>query len=432
MSRFVNVGVIGFGTIGSGVVKVLSLKSGLLKDKLGLSINLCAVCDLDIESDRGVVVDSSILTTDIDSVLNDGKIDIIVELIGGVTIAKDIILKALNNKKHVVTANKALLAEAGKEIFQAARDNGVDVFYEASVGGGIPIIRSLTQGLAADTVESVYAIINGTSNYILSQMSQKGCDFKIALREAQKKGYAESDPTLDINGVDSAHKIAILARICFGREVNFSDIYVEGIENIELSDIHYADEMGYCIKLLAIAKRLDNGAQVRVHPTLLPKKHLLANVNGVYNAILLNSDFVGEELLHGPGAGQLPTASAVVSDIIDIGQRISENNRLNSSTVNISSEHLEIQSIDNMQARYYIRFSASDEPAVLSQIAAILGKNNISIYSVIQKGRRLDQAVHVVMMTHEAKESDVAKALSEINGLGVIKKKSVAIRTERI
>ncbi|MFH1062457.1 MAG: homoserine dehydrogenase [Candidatus Omnitrophota bacterium] len=428
----INVGLIGFGTIGCGVVKVLQQKAKILEKKLGLSINLACVCDLDIESDRGIDIDKTMLTTDVQKILNNEQIQIVVELIGGIHPAKEFILQALRNKKYVVTANKALLAEEGSEIFAAAKANEVDVYYEASVGGAIPIIRTLRDGLIADRIESVYGIINGTSNYILSQMAQKGCDFKIALREAQKKGYAESDPTLDINGVDSAHKIAILARLSFGHEVNFKDVYVEGIENIDLCDIRYAAEMGYCIKLLAIAKKIEGSVQLRVHPTLLPKKHLLANVNGVSNAILLRSDFVGEQMLHGPGAGQLPTASAVVSDIVSIAQKLQVASSQKTALLNISSDLIQVSSMDNIETRYYFRFSALDEPAVLSQIAAVLGKNNISIYSVIQKGRRQEQSVHVVMMTHDAKEKDISQALLEINALPVIKKKSVAIRTERI
>ncbi|MBU1088109.1 MAG: homoserine dehydrogenase [Candidatus Omnitrophica bacterium] len=428
----INVGLIGFGTIGSGVVKVLQQKAKTLEKKLGLNISLAWICDLDIESTRGLDIDRNILTSDVQKILNDQNIQIVVELIGGIHPAKEFILQALKNKKFVVTANKALLAEEGAEIFEAAKANGVDVYYEASVGGAIPIIRTLREGLVADRVETVYGIINGTSNYILSQMAQKGCDFKIALREAQKKGYAESDPSLDINGGDSAHKIAILARLSFGHEVDFKDVYVEGIENIDLCDIRYAAEMGYCIKLLAIAKKSEGSVQLRVHPTLLPKKHILANVDGVSNAILLRSDFVGEQMLHGPGAGQLPTASAVVSDIISIAQKMQGSLRQDNCLVNIDPEKLKVNLIDNIETRYYFRFSALDEPAVLSQIAAILGKNNISIYSVIQKGRRQEQSVHVVMMTHDAKEKDIAQALLEINNLPVIKRKSVAIRTERI
>ncbi len=428
----INVGLIGFGTIGCGVVKILQRKAKRLEKKLGLSINLAVVCDLDIQSSRGIEIDKNILTSDAQKILNDDNIQIIVELIGGIHPAKEFILQALKNKKYVVTANKALLAEEGSEIFKTAKANGVDVYYEASVGGAIPIIRTLRDGLIADRIETVYGIINGTSNYILSQMAQKGCEFEIALREAQKKGYAESDPSLDINGGDSAHKIAILARLSFGHEIDFKDVYIEGIENIDLCDIRYAAEMGYCIKLLAIAKKADGAVQLRVHPTLLPKKHLLSNVNGVSNAILINSDLVGEQILHGPGAGQLPTASAVVSDIVSIAQKLHVSLTQNTSLVNISSEKIAVSSMDNIETRYYFRFSALDEPAVLSQIASILGKNNISICSVIQKGRRQEQAVHVVMMTHDAKEKDIAQALLEIDSLPVIKRKSVAIRTERI
>ncbi|MDD5746682.1 MAG: homoserine dehydrogenase, partial [Candidatus Omnitrophica bacterium] len=273
--KIINLGLIGFGTIGSGVVKVFQDKAALLERSLGVTLRLKTICDQDILSSRNVTPANTALTTDVNAVLHDPDITIVIELVGGIHPAKEFIIEALKHKKFVVTANKALLAEEGEEIFKTARENGVAVYFEGSVGGGIPVIKVLREGLIANDVEDVFGIINGTSNYILTQMSQEGCDFKTALREAQKKGYAEKDPSLDINGVDSAHKIAILAQMCFGQRVNLNDIYVEGIQDISLHDIRYADELGYVIKLLAIAKRRSRDIQIRVHPTLIPKDHIM-------------------------------------------------------------------------------------------------------------------------------------------------------------
>ncbi len=429
--KIINVGLIGFGTIGSGVVKVFNEKTFLL-EKLGIKLALKAVCDQDITTKREVYLDEKLLTGDVNKILHDPEINIVIELMGGIHPAKEFILEALKNKKFVVTANKALLAEEGDDIFKAAKENGVDVFFEASVGGGIPIIKVLREGLIANQIESIYGIINGTSNYVLTQMYQKGCDFKTALGEAQRKGYAEKDPSLDINGIDCAHKIAILAKICFDRQISLRDVYVEGIEDIDLSDIRYADELGFCIKLLAIAKRMNNMLQLRVHPALLPKKHLLSNVYGVFNAIFINADLVGETLLVGKGAGQLPTTSSVISDLLSIAEKIGQVGCCSLLELPLDVKNKKICPMDEIEMRYYIRFSALDEPSVLSQIATILGKCNISIHSVIQQGRRQAQAVPIIMMTHEAKEKDLRQALNEIDNLPVIKRKSVAIRIERL
>ncbi len=411
---------------------MLRKKAALLENKLGVRISLKRVCEVNpalIKKLKSKKVD---VCKNADRILEDPQIDIVIELVGGIHPAKEYILKALRNKKHVVTANKALLAEQGEEIFKAAKENGVDIYFEASVGGGIPIIRSLREGLIANKIESVYGIINGTSNYILTQMSEGGCDFKNALKQAQKKGYAEKNPHFDISGIDCAHKIAILARICFNQQVKFNDIYVEGINEIELSDLNYAEELGFCVKLLAIAKKAQNGLQIRVHPCLLPKGHLLANVRGVYNAVFIKADLIGKALLQGEGAGQLPTASAVVGDVISIAQKIGIESRMDFLKTKGSSLCKKILSIDQLQTRYYFRFTALDKPEVLSKISKILGKFKISIYSVIQKGRRRSQAVPIVMMTHEAREKDIRRALFQIDKLPFIKKKTVAIRVERI
>ncbi len=428
----INLGLIGFGTIGSGVISVLQKKSALLENKLGVKIRLKRVCEVNPVLVRKLKSKKVDICKNADKIIEDPDIDIVIELMGGIHPAKEYILKALRNKKYVITANKALLAEEGEEIFKTAKANGVDVYFEASVGGGIPIIRSLREGLIANKIESIYGIINGTSNYILSRMSECAVEFKSALIEAQKKGYAEKNPHFDISGIDCAHKIAILARICFNQSVNFKDIYIEGINNIELSDLNYAEDLGFCVKLLAIAKRVPHGLQIRVHPCLVPKGHLLANVKGVYNAVFIKADLIGRALLQGEGAGALPTASAVVGDIISIAQKIPQKNQIDFLNIKDRKISEKIISVDELLTRYYFRFTALDKPEVLSKISSILGKFKISIYSVIQKGRQQSQAVPIVMMTHEAREKDIQSALAQINRLPFIKKKTVAIRVERI
>ncbi|MCX5710452.1 MAG: homoserine dehydrogenase, partial [Candidatus Omnitrophica bacterium] len=311
--RKINVGLIGFGNIGSGVVKILHERKALLTDKIGFEINIKRICDKDISAKRNVAVDRSLFTKDASAVIDDVQIDVVVELIGGIHPAKEFIMAALKKGKNVVTANKALLAECGSELFALAADKGKNIYFEASVGGGIPILKSLREGLVANRFNSIYGIVNGTSNYVLSQMSQNSLGFHQALKEAQAKGFAEKDPTFDIVGIDSAHKLVLLTYLAFGRMVSLDDLYIEGISRISLSDVEYAKELGLEIKLLAIAKKKDDGLEVRVHPTLIPQSHLLASVDGVYNAIYVSSDLAGNLLFYGPGAGQLSAASAVVS-----------------------------------------------------------------------------------------------------------------------
>lgn len=429
--RRINVGLIGFGTVGSGVVKALKDKSGLLKRKTGMAIAVKRIADKNITARRIIKVPRNILTTDPNKILNDPNIDIVVELVGGIHPAKEFIIKALKGGKHVVTANKALLAHAGKEIFEVAKDNEVDVYYEASVAGGIPIIKSLREGLIVNEIDTLYGIINGTSNYILSKMAQEGLEFKQALYQAQKQGFAERNPSLDVKGIDSAHKLAILTLLGFGRSVNLSDIYVEGILDISLKDIRYAEEFGYVIKLLAIAKREGEELEVRVHPTLLSKEHLLSSVKGVYNAVYVKGDLVGEQVFYGQGAGQKPTASAVISDIVDLSYNIANNIKRRSPNLKFDGGIKRIRRIENAETRYYLRFSAIDRPGVFAAISSVLGKYKISIASVMQKERKKEKIVPVVLMTHEAKESAVRLALEEVDRLRVIRRKSVAIRMEK-
>ncbi|MDD5173528.1 MAG: homoserine dehydrogenase [Candidatus Omnitrophica bacterium] len=425
----INIGLIGFGKIGSGVVKALRSKRLFLKEKSGVDLNLVRICDKDIKTKRSVAVSNSILTTSLGKVLYDPKIDIVVELMGGIRPAKDIILEALRNGKHVVTANKALLAEAGNEVFALANKLSLNVAFEASVGGGIPIIKSLKESFIANKFDLVYGIVNGTSNFILSRMAEGPISFKDALRIAQDKGYAEPDPYLDISGMDSSHKLSIMALLAFGVSARPSDIYTEGITEIESGDIQYARELGYSVKLLAIAKRSGDLVELRVHPTMIPKSHLLANVSGVYNAIFVKGDLIGENLFYGQGAGALATSSAVVSDIVDIARSISCCGKVAGPGI-FRKDIKNIKSISDVGTRFYMRFSATDRPGVLAKISGILGKHNISIASVTQKEKKSSNVVPIVMITHEALEFDMAKALKEIDGLSAIKKKTVKIRME--
>lgn len=425
----VKVGIIGFGTIGSGVVKVLKSRRQFLRQKSGIDIAIARICDKDLKAKRPVKVEKKLLTKLISKVIYDPDIDIIVELIGGIIPAKDIIMEALRNGKHVVTANKALLSEAGSEIFALADKLGLSVSFEASVGGGIPIIRALKEGFIANRIDLVYGIINGTSNFILTKMADEGIDFKTALALAQSKGYAEHNPYLDISGGDSCHKLSVLTQLGFGIDVKGRDIYTEGITDIEAGDIQYAAEAGYAVKLLAIAKRSGRSLELRVHPTLISSSHLLANVRGVYNAIFVKGDLIGENLFYGQGAGPAPTSSAVVSDIIDVAKRMQEGQNPDSMPAAVK-ETIDIKAMSDVRTKYYIRFSAIDKPGVLAKISGILAKYKISIASVTQKQRKAASIVPIIMMTHEAREEDMMNALKSIDALSVIKKRSVRIRIE--
>jgi len=427
----INIGLIGFGTIGSGVAEFLMERRGLLLKRTGIDFNLSLVCDKDLSYRRGVKLAKNMLTKDAGAVLNNPGIDIVVELIGGIHPAKEIVMKALSNGKHVVTANKLLLAAEGAEIFRKAKDSNREIYFEASVAGGIPIIKAIREGMVGNKFSSVFGILNGTSNYILSSMSSQGSSFKTALREAQKKGYAEKDPSLDIKGLDTSHKLAILSLLAFGKKVDIGDIYAEGIENISNFDIQYAKELGYVVKLLAIAKRYGNELEVRVHPTLLPSEYLLSSVSGVYNAIFIEADLVGKQLFYGQGAGKLATASAVLSDIVDIGYKIACGKNSAKQVISKDSEIKRLRKMDDVVTRYYAHFSAIDKPGVLANIADLLGRHHISIASVVQKERSKAHVVPIIMLTHEAKEKDMQAALSKINKLPAIKKKSVIIRLEK-
>lgn len=427
----INIGIIGFGTVGSGTVKILFGNRDILRERLGFEINLKRIVARNIRKDRGIKVPEGVLTTDVRAVLDDPDIQIVVELIGGINPAKDYILKAISNGKHVVTANKALLATEGDEIFSAARKAGVEIGFEASVAGGIPIIKVIREGLVANRIKAVYGIINGTSNYILTKMTEENVEFSDALKEAQRLGYAEADPTLDIEGSDSAHKLAILAFLAYGIPFPFNEIYTEGISEISPLDIGFASEFGYKIKLLAIAKSTEGGIELRVHPTMIPKDYLISKVDGPFNAVYIDGDATGSTLYYGRGAGSLPTGSAVVSDIVNIARDIRKNVRERLPIIVKTAKDVRIKPIEDITSRYYFRFSALDKPGVLSKISGILGNYNISIAQVIQKGRKVGEAVPLVVLSHEAKERDVRQALEEIDRLKVVMGKTTFIRVER-
>lgn len=432
--RTIKTGMIGFGTVGAGVVKILQRNAKLIETRLGARLALTRIADIDLRRDRGVKVKPGLLTQKAEEVIEDPEIDIVMELIGGIEPARTYILRALQKGKHVVTANKALLALHGDEIFRMAHRHGVVVNFEASVGGGIPLIRSIKEGLVANRIQSIFGILNGTSNYILTKMTDEGKGFREVLKEAQEKGYAEADPTYDIEGIDAAHKLTILTRLAFGTPIRFRDIFIDGISAITPLDIQFGKEFGYRIKLLAIAKVENGKIEARVHPTFIPEGHLLSTVGGVFNAIYIKGDAVGPTLFYGQGAGQMPTGSAVVSDLVELGRNLlvrPGGERIPLLTHMPSAiEPLPLKGMDEVEMPYYMRFSAVDRPGVLSMISGILGKNGISISAVIQKGRQVNGAVPVVMMTHEAREKSVHQALKEIDRLKVILGKTVFIRVE--
>jgi homoserine dehydrogenase len=403
-------GLIGFGNIGSGTVKLLMENGGLIEKRIGAKIVIKRIADLDLKTPRPVAVDRKLLTRDAKAILNDPEISIVIELVGGTEPAKSFILEAIRQGKHVVTANKALLATHGDEIFKAAEDRGVDIGFEASVGGTIPVIKTLRESLAANRVRSIFSILNGTTNFILTKMSDEGKNYKTVLREAQSLGFAEADPTFDVEGIDTAHKLGIVLSLSYGKRVRLDDIYREGITGVSQQDIEFAKELGYKIKLLAI-------------------------VNSNYNALHIRGDASGAVFLYGQGSGMMPTASAVVADLIDIARNIQKgiSRRVPSRSLSEGGiEEIDLMPMDEIVTNYYFRFSALDRPGVLSRISGILGKYNISIASVIQKGRAPDRtgSVPVVMTTHESREKDMRAALKEIDRLAVLKGKTVRIRIE--
>ena len=429
----INVGLLGCGTIGTGVAKILIENKALLLSRVGAVLNLKYVADIDLETDRGISFDDGVFISDAFKVVDDPDIDIVVEMIGGEGIAKDLILRAIDNGKPVVTANKALLAGHGNTLFRAAMENNVDLAFEASVGGCMPIIKSLRESLVGNHIQSMAGILNGTCNYILSRSAEDGSSFEDVLAEAQKNGFAEADPTLDIEGIDTAHKLAILTSLAYGMEINYKDIYIEGISQITAMDIEFAREFGYRIKLLAITKDTGDAVEARVHPTMIPFNNPLSGVNGVLNAVTITGDAVGEMMLYGYGAGMMPTASAVVGDIVDIARNILTGAKSRIPLLSYQMDRIRkipVRPIDAISIHYYFRFSALDRPGVLSKISGILGDNEISIKSVQQKGRKTNGAVPIVMLTHLAREANVQKALTDILNLDVVSDRPVLIRIE--
>lgn len=432
----INVGLLGIGTVGGGTFTVLTRNQQEITRRAGRPIRIVRVADRDISRAKEITQGTVDVTDDAFSVVNDPDIDIVVELIGGYTVAKELVLKAIENGKHVVTANKALLATHGNEIFAAAQKRGVIVAFEAAVAGGIPIIKALREGLTANRIEWIAGIINGTTNYILTEMREKGLDFDVALKDAQRLGYAEADPTFDVEGIDAAHKLTIMAAIGFGIPMQFDKAYTEGITKLTGEDIRYAEELGYRVKLLGITKHTDKGVELRVHPTLIPEKRLIANVNGAMNAVLVKGDAVGPTLYYGAGAGAEPTASSVVADLVDV-------TRMHTADPHHRVPHLAFQpdqlsdlpilSMEEVRTAYYLRLRALDKPGVLAEVTRILADLEISIDAMMQKepAEGEDQA-DIIILTHITVEKNINQAIAKIEALPAITGKVVRIRMEEL
>ena len=423
--------MVGAGVIGGGVVSALIDKGGSLVDKAGVGLRLVRVADIDEGVRDRLGIDQPIFTTDAQSLIADPQVDIVVELVGGEDMAKDIVLKAFSEGKHVVTANKLLIAKHASELCRAAEENGVELRFEASVCGGIPILKALREGLAANRIDRVLGIVNGTANYILTQMTRAGKSYDEALKDAQRNGFAEADPTLDVEGHDSAHKLRIIASLVFSADVDLEDIYVEGVTGVTSDDVEYAGELGYVIKLLAIARRVEDGIDLRVHPTLIPQGFVLADVNDEYNAVYVEGDVVGTTLYYGKGAGRMPTTSAILADLIDIAKDI-QFGSVGRMKPFVWGPRVPVKDMKDLQSHYYLRFTTVDKPGVLGQICSVLGGNNISIASVIQKAVADDETkpVPIVLMTHMCGEGDIHRALRKIDGADAVRDKTHLIRVE--
>jgi homoserine dehydrogenase len=423
----VNVAVIGFGTVGTGVARILLESGDALATRAGVRLNLKYICDTDLKRPRGIQPPPELLTDSLDRVLSDGSVQIVCELVGGTTTAFTIVEKALRAGKNVVTANKALLAERGMPLLKLAAECGRSIAFEASVAGGIPLLLSVRDGLVANRISSVTGIVNGTCNYILTKMTDGGLSYEQALAEAQQKGYAEADPTLDVGGGDSAHKLTILSWLAFGSPVSFEDVYCEGITRIQPADIRFGLELGYRIKLLAIGRRNGDGClSLRVHPAFVPRSNPLAHVSGAYNAVMVRGDTVGDTLYYGLGAGQMPTASAVVADLVDTA--------LGRMAITFKRRRLfgetaaTVRSIDETSSRYYLRFEVLDRPGVLAAITGVLGRHDISISSCLQHEPVDATHVPLIIMTHQAREGNLRRALAEIESLDPVRPEPATIR----
>ena len=436
----IKVALLGIGTVGSGVFKVLQRNQTEIKARTGRGIEITLVADRAADHARSIVGNTTEVITDAFAAVTRPEIDIVVELIGGYTVAKELVLKAIENGKHVVTANKALLAVHGTEIFEAAQKKGVMVAFEAAVAGGIPIIKALREGLTANRIEWVAGIINGTTNFILSEMREKGLDFDVALKEAQKLGYAEADPTFDIEGVDAAHKVTLMSAIAFGVDVQFDKAYIEGITKLGSADIRYAEQLGYRIKLLGISKRTGTGVELRVHPTLIPAKRLIANVEGAMNAVVVQGDAVGTTLYYGKGAGSEPTASAVIADLVDVA-------RLHTADPHHRVPHLAFQPdaksnlpilpMEEVVTSYYLRLRVADEAGVLATVTRILADAGISIDAILQReadeiGGEGSTQTDVILLTHVCTEAAMNAALAQMQALPTVLQPIVRIRKEEL
>lgn len=427
------IGILGFGTVGTGVVKLLLENRDVLEAHVDTPLTLKRIADIDTTRDRGLRPPEGMLIPDGHTIVDDPEIDVVVELIGGETIAKTLILRAIDNGKHVVTANKALLASHGNELFAAARKKGVELAYEAAVGGCMPVIKTLRESLVGNRISSMKGILNGTCNYILTQMTEEKKTYVDALKEAQEIGYAEADPTLDVEGWDTAHKLAIVNALAYGMEINLSDIHVEGISGITPIDIEFAEEFGYRIKLLAISKLAGDAVEARVHPAMIPRNSNLAAIGGSLNAFTIAGDLVDEVLLSGHGAGMMPTTSAVISDLVDIAR-----NRKSAFPLRLphlsylprKMKKLTVLPPAELTTQYYFRLTVVDRPGVLSKVSGVLADHDISIMSVKQKGRHALASVPIVVFTHRAKEAAVRNAMAEINALEVVRDRSTLIRIE--
>jgi homoserine dehydrogenase len=430
-----NVGILGLGTVGGGTYTVLKRNATEITRRTGVEINVVQVADRNLAHAKALATDADV-TDDAFAVVNNPAVDVVVELIGGYTLSRELVLKAIANKKHVVTANKALIALHGNEIFAAASANNVIVAFEAAVAGGIPIIKALREGLGANRIEWVAGIINGTTNFILTEMREKGLNFADVLGEAQRLGYAEADPTFDVEGIDAAHKLTIMSAIAFGMPMKFEQAYTEGITKLEQVDIKYAEELGYRVKLLGITKRTDKGVELRVHPTLIPEKRLVANVNGAMNAVVVKGDAVGPTLYYGAGAGAEPTASAVVADLMDIARLIDATSTQRVPYLAFQPEQVQdlaILPIDDVQSAYYLRLRASDKPGVLADVTKILGDRSISIDAMLQKEPDENETeADIVILTHITVEKNMNTAIAAIEALDAITAKVVRIRMEEL
>ncbi|OGV48732.1 MAG: hypothetical protein A2X49_03920 [Lentisphaerae bacterium GWF2_52_8] len=426
--REIKIGIIGFGTVGAGVASCLLRNGDVIAKRTGIKPVLAKIADIDIERDRGVAVPREILTTDARQLMN--EVDVVVELIGGTSIAKDFILEALRIGKPVVTANKALLALHGEELFAAAEKSKADIYYEASVAGGIPIIKALRESFIGNRINYIYGIMNGTCNYILTRMMREGVDFAPVLADAQRLGYAEANPSLDIDGHDTAHKTAILASLAYGEWFGVKPIYVEGIRDISLTDLKYADELGYHIKLLGVIKQLNDDVQLRVHPTLVPEDSLMAGITDVFNGVLVNGDTVGDTLFYGRGAGRDATASAVVADLMDVALNLKFGSHRRVPAFRIGRQFRRLMPMEDISTRYYLRLQVEDKPGVIARIATILGQRNISISSIVQREGQSADNVTLIILTHTAKERDISGAIAEIEASAGIRTKVKRIRIE--